>query len=95
MEMPSAKSSGEISSSGLIESGRNLLHAVLVSSPGDSSGGVSVYDGEDNTGTLLAIVKVSTSNRFRDVEFGRPVRAKNGLYVEIEGSPDSVVIHYG
>ncbi len=92
---PTAKSSGEIASSGLVAPGRNMLHALMVSSPGDNSGGVAVYDGEDNTGLLLAIVQVSTSNRFRDIEFPRPVRAEKGLYVEILGNPDSIVIHYG
>lgn len=87
-----AISSGDVSdSSQVITTNRSLLHAVMVNGEGE----IKVYDGTDTSGTLLAVVSVSGPDRSRDVEFVRPPRAWNGIYVEVVDSPDDAVIHYG
>lgn len=87
-----AISSGDVSdSSQVITTSRSLVHAIMIS----GAGKIRVYDGTDNSGTLLAVVNVSDPERSRDVEFSRPARAWNGIYVEVVDSPDDAVIHYG
>ncbi len=43
-----------ITGSTLVHTGPGLLHSVTCNSPLTTSGTVSVYDGIDNTGTLIA-----------------------------------------
>jgi len=75
---------------------RGLLHGVTVTVAGTDNAQVRVYDGDDNTGNLLAVVRVSgdvvrTEHQF----FNRPVRSSSGLFVEVLGNPSRAIVYYG
>jgi len=87
-----AISSGDVSGgSQVITSIRTILHAVMVNGAGE----VKIYDGTDTSGDLLAVCSVSGADRSREFVFCRPVRAWNGIYVEVVSAPDNAIIHYG
>ena len=94
--MSTCISSGNITSSQIIYTGRGLLRGILMTVGGTDQGQVRVYDGEDNTGELLGVVRSDASqNKLATVQFNTPVRCNKGLYVEVQGSPSRAVVYYG
>lgn len=96
MSEPTCISSGDIDDSTLIVTGRGILRGIIVTSSDNNSADIEVFDGQDTSGDLLANVKIGGgNNQTRVVMFTAPVRFVNGLYVDVSGSPNRVVIYYG
>lgn len=64
-------------------SGPTLLHAYSVRENAATAAAatVRIYDGTDNTGTLVASIELA-ADASETVGFGAPVRCANGVFVE-------------
>lgn len=65
------------------------LKSVVVGT-GAASGVVTVYDGQDNTGTVVAVIDATA---FRYANF-HGTWCKNGLYVVLSGGNADVTVNY-
>lgn len=75
---------------------RGLLHGMTVTVGGSDNSQIRVYEGQDNTGKLLGIARVSGDVvRTEHVFYNRPVRSTDGLFVEVLGNPSRAVVYYG
>lgn len=96
MAFATCLSSGDLSSDTQVATGRNMLHGAVVTAATSSEAAVHIYDGTDNTGKLLLSVRVDgNANRTNQVTLERPVRCTEGLFAEVTGSPENIVVHYG
>ena len=89
----SCRSSGVLGASKLIVTGRTKLvsvHAALFVTGGDAVT-INVYDGTDNTGTKIAMIKQST-NGYYNLEYDmHGVLCNTGLYLEVAEAGSSTV----
>ena len=89
----SSRSSGVLGASKLIVTGRTKLvsiHAALFVTGGDAVT-INVYDGTDNTGTKIAMIKQST-NGYYNLEYDmHGVLCNTGLYLEVAEAGSSTV----
>jgi len=96
--MSTCISSGDIGSNTQVYTGRGTLNSVVATATDTNNATVEVFDSAtgDNTQKLLASIKVSGgSNRTQEITFSNPVRCLHGLYVEVSGTPDRLVVYYG
>ena len=89
----SCRSSGVLGASKLIVTGRTKLvsvHAALFVTGGDAVT-INVYDGTDNTGTKIAMIKQST-NGYYNLEYDmHGVLCNTGLFLEVAEAGSSTV----
>tara|TARA_R100001230_G_C5639203_1_gene145603 strand:- start:304 stop:603 length:300 start_codon:yes stop_codon:yes gene_type:complete len=89
----SCRSSGVLGASKLIVTGRTKLvsvHAALFVTGGDAVT-INVYDGTDNTGTKIAMIKQST-NGYYNLEYDmHGVLCNTGLFLEVIEAGSSTV----
>ncbi len=83
-------------SNGIHVTGKCAFGGVVVKTDGANAATISVYDGTDNTGTLVlpAAFVVDGSNRLWSVSVDPGFLCTTGVYVEISGTGASVMVVY-
>ena len=90
------RTTGPVTSSQLIATGRNLLHGVIIGGDGTNAATVTVYDNTAGSGTkLFQEVLEASSERSRGFSFPFAVVAVNGLYVAVSGTGAQATVFYG
>lgn len=97
--MQTSISSGTLSASTLIFTGKALLTGVVATADGTNAATITVYDNtsavEDATHRILWTTVVPIGSRNQTVWFPFPVTAKTGLFVAISGTGAGVIVHRG
>ena len=70
-------------------SSQGEIYSILINTDGSASV-VSIYDGQDGSGTLLRVVRTATGQ----AETNLFIPYYNGLYVDVDAHTTSVVIVY-
>ena len=90
-----ANSSGILSSSSLVHTGRCLLTGIKVNTDGVNDASVSVYDNTEASGKVVDSFKVAAAELYGGVMYGKsPVLMDNGIYVGMSGGSVEVIIFY-
>jgi hypothetical protein len=79
----------------LIATGANLLTGVIVGTDGTNNATVTVYDNTAASGSKLLEVVVVGSARSTPFLFNNPIKAENGLYLDISGTGASATVYFG
>ncbi len=91
MDQPQQAKAG--SASALIVSGNNRLFDGAILNPGSAAAVLTVYDGTDNTGPVIAKL-VATASGYSVATPDIMVPTATGIYAEISGAGASFVIYY-
>ncbi len=87
-------SSGLQTGNAQIYTGRGTLNAVTVINASGGATTLTVYDGTDNTGTVLHKHVGTGANFSEDMAWNLAIRCKNGIYVEVSAG-GNYIIYYG
>ena len=96
--MTTCISSGDIDEDTQLYVGRGTLNSVTVTTTDTNAASVKIYDTASGQpeGNLLASVRITgNNNRTHDKMFTTPVRCLNGLFVEVSGEPNDIIVYYG
>lgn len=91
---PSCISSGAITADTVVAQGRSLYHGMSVRASGAGNAGVRIHDGVDSSGKLIDKLTVLSGSSDLFHNFNRPVRAENGLFVDVDADTE-VIIYFG
>lgn len=87
-------SSGEITSSALVYTGKTLFSGVIIATDGTHDVTVTCYDNTSAAGKkLLPTFVVAAAFRFGGATLENPIKAETGIYCAISGTGASVVVH--
>lgn len=93
--MATSISSGVLSASALIWTGKNRINALTVLTDGTNSATVEVYDNTTATGTKRVVGKCVGANLINHILFDNPILFENGVYVSITGTGASGILFFG
>lgn len=92
----SAKSSGLLTASGVVATGRNRIDSIVVLTDGTNAATVTVFDNA-SAGSGLVLSKHSIPGASLSTTFtpAYPIFCENGLYVTITGTGANAIVHFG
>lgn len=93
--MNTSISSGSLSASTLIFTGKSLLVGACIGADGTNPATVTIYDNTSATGTILWQTVIPATGRNQTILFPLPIQAKTGLYVAISGTGASAIVYRG
>lgn len=91
----SIRSLGESTADGVIRSGRTRLAAVEIITDGSNNATVILYDNTAASGTKVFEGGAVGADLSKFIEFPRPVKCDNGLYLDISGTGASCIVYEG
>lgn len=88
-------SSGELTSSATVVTGRGILNAIQIITDGTNDATVILYDNTAASGKKLheAVVTGANNDAFYNWDCG--VRAEIGIYAAISGTGASCIVYHG
>ena len=93
--MATSISSGVLSASALIWTGKNRINALTVLTDGTISATVEVYDNTIATGTKRVVGKCVGANLINHIIFENPVLFENGIYADVTGTGATFIVFFG
>ena len=93
--MATSISTGVLTTSGLVFTGKNRVNALTVLTDGTNSATVEVYDNTSASGTKRVVGKCVGANLIQHIIFDNPVLFENGLYVSITGTGATTILFFG
>lgn len=95
MGMPTAKSSGLLTTNQLLWTGHHTLNSIQVVADGTNVANVIVYDNTSAAGKILAQIAVPAGQTHAFVSFDRALYAEIGLFVSVSGTGSGVIVGFG
>ncbi len=89
-----AKSTGQLTASGLVNTGKGILTSVLVITDGTNPVTVTIYDNTDASGKVLAKFYVPGATGYGGRNWTVPVQYETGLYCALSGTNGSAIVEY-
>ncbi len=82
--------------SAIARTGKCIMHSVVLNGV-TAVGDVAIYDGVDNTGTLIATLNVRTAVAvsFQGVPFMYDCKMETGIYVEFTAFTGNLTVMWG
>lgn len=79
----------------LVKTGKGILHSVVLNGV-TTVGDVVVYDGTDNTGTVIATlnIRIGVSVSFQGITFLYDCKIDTGIYIEYSTFVGNLTITY-
>lgn len=87
-------SSGLESSSSIISSEPSWLAGVEIITNGTDPATVTVYDNTEDSGVILFKGTVAGASNFDSINFQNPVRADDGLYLDLSGTGATSIVYF-
>lgn len=89
-----AKSTGQLTASSLVNTGKGILTSVLVITDGTNPVTVTIYDNTSGSGKMLAKFYVPGATGYGGRNWTVPVQYENGLYCTLSGTNGSAIVEY-
>jgi hypothetical protein len=93
--MASSISTGVLSASTLISTGRNRINAITVLTDGTNTATLSLYDNTSAAGTVSVKGACVGANLVNHIIFENPVVMENGIYASVTGTGATFIVFYG
>ena len=91
----SSISLGEVTTDGILHTGNTRVSSVLIITDGTNPADAILYDNTAASGDKVFEGGVAGATRSQLFDFSRPVKCKNGLYLNITGTGASVIVYTG
>jgi len=89
-----AKSTGQLTASALVNTGKGILTSVLVITDGSNPATVTIYDNTAGSGKMLAKFYVPGATGYGGRNWTVPVQYENGIYCTVSGTGASAIVEY-
>lgn len=88
-------SSGLLTTSGQVYTGRGTLNAVTVLTDGTNAATVTLYDNTSAAGTVIFKALIPGASGSASDAYNLAIRCQNGIYASISGTGANAIVYYG
>ena len=93
--MNHARSTGVLTTSTLVATGRNYISGLVAGGDGTNVATVGVYDNTSATGTPVLTLIVPAGSRQVIYDVTHSIQVDNGLYVSVSGTGANFMLAFG